>query len=319
VTARARSGYSIGPYTRALQPDWDAFVAGSKNGTFLFLRDYMDYHADRFTDHSLIVRDRSGIVALLPANRVDDEIYSHQGLTYGGLVTCARMTVPVMLSIFDAVLDHLRMAGATVLHYKTIPWIYHRMPAEEDRYALFRAGAELVRRDVLSVVSRLGDSPPVQGRRRRGAAKADKSRIEVVHSQEWQVYWKLLSSHLEARFATQPVHSREEIERLQRRFPDNIKLYVAKAGGEVLAGTVIYESRMVAHVQYIASSESGRQSGALDRLFLDLLGGPFRDKPFFDFGISNQEHGRVLNKGLIEQKEGFGGRAVVHDFYRVTL
>ncbi|MGC2781414.1 MAG: GNAT family N-acetyltransferase, partial [Bradyrhizobium sp.] len=119
--------------------------------------------------------------------------------------------------------------------------------------------------------------------------------------------------------AVEPVHSREEIERLHRRFPENFKLFLANIREELLAGAVVYETRTVAHVQYIASSERGRDCGALDKLFLELLAGAFRDKPFFDYGMSNQENGRVLNKGLIEQKEGFGGRAVVHDFYTVPL
>ena len=39
-------------YTRPLKEEWDAFVDVSKNGTFMLIRDYMDYHADRFIDHS---------------------------------------------------------------------------------------------------------------------------------------------------------------------------------------------------------------------------------------------------------------------------
>ncbi|MGC2779926.1 MAG: hypothetical protein WA418_30230, partial [Bradyrhizobium sp.] len=238
MSAAPPPSLTVERYEPGRKEEWDTFVADSKNGTFLFLRDYMDYHADRFTDHSLIVRDRSRIVALLPANRAGDEVHSHQGLTYGGLVTCGRMTVPVMLDVLEAVLDYLRRSGVTALHYKTVPWIYHRMPAEEDRYALFCAGAELSRRDVLSVISPAGERPAIQSRRLRGAAKADRCQIELVRSEEWQAYWDLLSSHLVARYAVKPVHSREEIERLHHRFPENIKLFLANSREELLAGAV---------------------------------------------------------------------------------
>jgi hypothetical protein len=304
-------------YDAMHRAEWDAFVTESKNGTFLFLRDYMDYHADRFVDHSLIIRHRSRILAVLPANRVGDDVHTHLGLTYGGIISCGRMTTPVMLDVFEAIVARLRHSGASVLHYKTVPWIYHRMAAEEDRYALFLGGAELCRRDVLSVVSPAGDRAPIQDRRRRAAAKA--KNVEVARSHDWGTYWKLLSSHLRARFGAVPVHSLDEIERLHSRFSQNIKLYTAACGDEVLAGVVIYESHLVAHVQYIASSERGLEYGALDKLFLELIDGPFRDKRFFDFGMSNRQDGRVLNRGLIEQKEGFGARAVVHDFYRLRL
>ena len=48
---------SYGPGDRAA---WDAFVRASKNGNFLFLRDYMEYHRDRFEDASLVARRQRG-------------------------------------------------------------------------------------------------------------------------------------------------------------------------------------------------------------------------------------------------------------------
>ena len=305
-------------YDPALRAGWDRFVRASKNGTFLFLRGYMDYHGHRFQDCSLIVRDGRETVALLPANRSGDEVHSHQGLTYGGLVSSAAMTTPRMLDVFDAVTHHLRAAGVRRLFYKTVPAIYHRQPAEEDRYALFLAGAALYRRDVLSVVA-VGRRAPIQARRRRGAAKADKLGIRVGKSDDWEGFWPLLEQNLESRFATAPVHSLAEIELLRERFPDNIGLYLARLGDEILAGVVVYQSAAVAHSQYVATTPHGRETGALDKLFSSLLEGPFAQTPVFDFGISNEQQGRVLNRGLIEQKEGFGARAVVHDFYLLEL
>lgn len=79
-------------YTAAYHRDWNDFVSESSNGTFLFLREYMEYHADRFTDYSLLVYDGNKLLALLPANRSGDVLYSHAGLTYGGLIVTARNT-----------------------------------------------------------------------------------------------------------------------------------------------------------------------------------------------------------------------------------
>jgi len=278
----------------------------------------MDYHNDRFEDHSLMVFDGDDLVAVLPANRAGDDLHSHQGLTFGGLVTGDGMTTPRLLSLFAAMLDHLRGEKLRNLYYKTVPAIYHRVPAEEDRYALFLAGAALYRRDVLSVVPMPPAIPP-QTRRRRGAAKAIKHGITVSMSRDWPAYWRLLSDHLKDRFGAEPVHTLAEIELLSGRFPENIRLGVASLDGEILAGTVIYESPRVAHVQYICSSERGRDLGALDLLFTQLLGTSYAAKAFFDFGMSNLNDGRELNLGLIEQKEGFGARAIMHDFYRLQL
>ena len=73
----------VEPYTPAHHDGWNAFVATSKNGTFLFDRDYLEYHADRFVDSSLLVlNDKGGVVALLPASLEECVLTSHGGLTY---------------------------------------------------------------------------------------------------------------------------------------------------------------------------------------------------------------------------------------------
>ena len=74
----------IARYTPDKAAEWDDFVGKSKNATFLFHRGYMDYHADRFADFSLMFYYKGRLCALLPAN--DDgngSLCSHRGLTYG--------------------------------------------------------------------------------------------------------------------------------------------------------------------------------------------------------------------------------------------
>lgn len=299
------------------QAEWDHFVAASKNGTFLVQRAYMEYHSARFVDHSLLVRDEKGaLVALLPANQTGDTLQSHGGLTYGGVICDASMTTPVMLAVFDVVLAYLQTCGLRRLVYKTIPYIYHRHPADEDRYALFRHGAKLYRRDVLSVVSceaRL----PFQKRRQRKIAHAVKLNLVVEPSVDFAAFWAILEDNLASAHGVKPVHALAEIELLHRRFPENIRLHVCKDQGEVVAGVVVFDTPKVAHVQYISTSARGRESGALDLLFSEIIEHDYAARTYFDFGISNEQDGRQLNVGLIEQKEGFGARAVVHDFYEL--
>lgn len=307
----------VGRYDDALASEWNAFVGSSRNGTFLIDRGYMDYHRDRFRDHSLVLRaadDR--IVALLPANESNGMLHSHAGLTYGGLVLGPSSGTVAVLEMVDALRAYLGQAGLSALHYKTIPWIYHRQPAEDDRYALFRVDATLTRRDVLAVVPREARLR-YQERRTRGVKSAVKAGVTIRESDDFGPFWKVLSDNLQEKFGVAPVHSLAEIELLHSRFPESIRLFVAELGGEVEAGCVVFETDQVAHVQYISASDAGRRCHALDGLFDHLLSSRYAGKPFFDFGISNEQAGRVLNVGLIEQKEGFGARAVVHDFYEI--
>jgi Acetyltransferase (GNAT) domain len=305
-------------YAPAAADEWNAFVDASKNGTFLLRRDYMDYHAHRFDDASLILRDEGQIVALLPAHRTGDTLRSHDGLTYGGFVLPGGATTRLVLDSLDAIVAHMRRERLSALVYKTIPHIYHRLPAEEDRYALFRQDAVLYRRDLLSTID-MARRPAPQERRRRGAAKALKAGVHVSESSEWRDFWALLEHHLRSRYDVSPVHAVDEILLLKSRFPRHIRLFTATCQGALLGGVVIYETAEVAHLQYAAASADGLAVGCLDRVFLHLLEQVFAAKRWFDFGNSTEQQGRWLNDGLVEQKEGFGGRAIAHDFYRLMV
>ena len=266
-----------------------------------------------------MVYDDSGkLLALLPANQKETALISHGGLTYGGFIIDEAMKMPRELTFFELTLSWLRERGFTRLVYKTIPHIYHRVQAEEDRYALFLCAARVVRRAVLTVIEgqhRL----PFQERRSRGVKKAQRSGLTVRPCDDFAAYWQILSERLLKAFNITPVHSLTEIQCLHSRFPDNIKLFGCFEGSALLAGVVVYESERVAHVQYIAASEPGREKGALDLIFSELLTNYYASKPYFDFGTSDEDSGYRLKKGLIDQKEGFGARVVVHDHYEVSL
>jgi hypothetical protein len=308
----------VTPYAPDHKKVWDEFVIRSKNGVFLFHRDYLEYHADRFTDASLLIHDDAALVALLPGNVRGRTYVSHGGLTYGGFVTDERMRAATMLNVFGAVLPHLRERGLDEMVYKPLPHIYHAMPAEEDLYALFRCSATLLRRDVATTIAGHARAPYTKGRK-YCLSKGRKSGLSIEQSTDFGTFMVLEAQNLLARHGATPVHSAAELALLASRFPDNIKLFVAASNGEIMAGTVIYETPRVAHAQYIASSEAGREMCALDVLF-DWLGRDvYREKPFFDFGISTEEHGRYLNVGLSENKESYGGRATVYDWYRLDL
>src|SRR5690606_41235897 len=58
---------------------WNEFISAAKNSVFLFNRNYMDYHQDRFNDHSLLISKSGKLVAVLPAHEKEKEIFSHAG------------------------------------------------------------------------------------------------------------------------------------------------------------------------------------------------------------------------------------------------
>lgn len=295
---------------------WNDLVRRGKNGVFLFDRGYMEYHADRFQDHSLLFFDDDKLLALLPANQRGDELVSHGGLTYGGFITDDRMRAGLMLRLFDALEAHCREHDLRKVTYKSVPHIYHRLPAEEDLYALFVRDARLVRRDVSSTV-RLSDRPPITKGRKCGIKKARASNVEVRRSNEIERFMEIEEDNLRQKHGVRPTHSPAEMRLLADRFADNIKLYAAYRKDEMLGGVVVYETPCVAHAQYIATTDAGRELAAHDCVMDELLNEVYAGKAYFDFGISTEDRGRTLNAGLIENKESFGARAVAYDHYEL--
>ena len=311
--------YEIVRYTPELKAQWDSFVRKSRNGTFLFLRDYMDYHRQRFTDSSLLIFHKQSLVALLPLNKeADGSVASHSGLTYGGLITDKKGRAEKVMKLFESLNTWLRDAGIRRVVYRPVPWIYHEMPAEEDLYALFNVcNARLTAREISSTIAQENKLAFSQSRK-DCLRKAEKAGVRIVASEDFAAFWDVLSANLQQRYAVSPVHSLTEITALASLFPHEIRLYAAYLDNEMVAGTVVYVMPRVVHVQYISASAKGKTVGALDVLFRYLIDEVFVDKPFFDFGKSTEDRGRRLNEPLIFQKEGFGGRGVCYDTYEWT-
>lgn len=306
-------------YSRSQKEKWDKFIQCSKNSHFMFFRDYMDYHSDRFLDCSLMVYDeKKSLIALLPANLHDGKLYTHQGLTFGGFVVDDTMTTSTMLAIFDAFVVFAKQNAIHSLIYKCVPYIYHQKPSEEDRYALFRHNAKLIRRDVTSTIY-LDSVVRYSKGRKWSVKKAKKEDLVVQESTDYEVFWSILSSVLHISHQAKPVHTLNEIKLLADKFPNHIKLYLVFKESQAIAGAVLYENSNIVHTQYLANSDQGRIFFALDFLIDCLITEIYKEKKYFDFGISNENAGQYLNGGLIAQKEGFGARAVVHDFYELEI
>ena len=297
---------------------WDNFVSFSKNGNFLFHRDYMEYHSDRFRDHSLLFFKNNKLVGLLPANLDHHTLHSHAGLTFGGVISGYDMSQPLMLAIFDKLLEHCKNEDITQIIYKAIPHIYHSLPADEDLYALFRNDAKLIARNVSSTIY-TPEKRQFDGSRKESLRKAKKNNLAVKRSYDLKSFMEIAKYVLMEKHGVRPVHSADELAPLMSRFPDNIKLFASYKQDVMLAGIIIFESANVAHGQYAANSTIGRSIGAQDIIEDYLINEYYKNKKYFDFGISTLKLGRELNEGLLTRKEGFGASATTYDFYELII
>lgn len=306
-------------YRREDKELWNSFVSKARNATFLFDRNYMDYHADRFDDNSFMFYHKGKLKAVLPANVAGDTLYSHQGLTYGGLLLDKKATVEDVLECFDSLNSWLRENGISKVVYKALPWIYQQYPSQEDLYALtWKCKAQLISRDIASTIV-VDNKLKFAESRKSGIRKALSLNIEVGESNDVDGFWHVLEDNLGNRYNAKPVHTASEMKLLMSRFPNNIKLYVAKMNGEIVGGTLIYVTSQVVHTQYISASLEGKKHGALDLLFDYIINKVYANCRYFDFGKSTEQGGAYLNEPLIFQKEGFGGRGVCYDWYQWEL
>ena len=297
------------PYQSEQAAEWNMFLAQSRNGTFLFHRDYRDYHADRFEDASVWIMKEEQAVAMLAANRQGDTIVSHGGLTFGGLVLGNKTGAADVVEIFVHLREHWAAQGIRKLIYKPVPHIYHKVPSEEDLYALHRLQARTVRVDISTTIDQSHRLPLSKGRK-HALGKARKAGITIRQSQDYAACWQMLTRNLSDRHGVTPTHSLAEIQLLASRCPE-IALYMAYLEEQPVAAVVMYGYGQVAHTQYIALTDLARETGALDLLLETLITEIYVDKPYFNFGISTCNNGMYFNEGLCAQKEMFGGRATI--------
>lgn len=310
----------LSAYSEQNKDEWDNIVEQADNSHFMINRNYMDYHSDRFRDASFLVSKNNQTIGVIPGNLENNNWHSHQGLTFGGLLLLPKHNrTNTYCEVFSCLFDRLKQQNIKNCIIKPLPYIYHYNPCEADLYALNQCNISKWNVEVTSTID-LSIKTKLSQIRTRGIKRAKKANIQIERSFDYEEFWKILATGLQEKYNVNPVHSANEISLLQSRFPDNIKLYTAVHPQEgICGGTVVFETKTVAHAQYISANQSGKDVNALDLVFTYLVD-HYRDKKrYFDFGISTENSGTILNNSLIQFKEGFGGRSVAHNKLFFTL
>lgn len=309
--------YTIEKYNSKFFTIWNDFVEKSKNGTFLFHRDFMEYHQDRFDDFSLLIFKNETLLGILPANILDNEVHSHQGLTYGGLIVSAKLKTTEYIEIFKTILKYLHSLGIENLFVKEVPHFYFNQCSEEIKYLQFVLNAETYRKDVCSVINFQHEFVISKSvKRDLNISKSKGSNLDWNGS--FELFWnEILVPNLQQKHQKKPVHNLDEILYLKSKFPDNIyQINIISADNKILGGTTLFVTNNVVHSQYIGVRNDVMKEGVLDLLYFQIIDRFKDDFSFFDFGISNENQGRNLNLGLLFWKEKFGARPVVQEFYK---
>lgn len=297
---------------------WNDFVKNAKNSLFMHNRNFMEYHSDRFTDNSLMFYDDEELLALLPCNIKDNELFSHGGLTYGGFITNLKMKQYKMQECFTALKTYMVENNIKSLTYKTIPYCYDTLASQEDLYSLYVNGAKVLKVEPSTLIDMTIPVKLPKGRKAQ-IARAKREGVKIELSNDFESFIELENKILSELHNTKAVHSPAELHLLQSRFPEQIELYAAIYEGKLIAGTVIFVYNNVIHTQYMVADDKAREIGALDYAVSEVIEKYKQTKRYLDFGISSENAGQYLNEGLIAQKESFGGRTMVYQTWKLDL
>ncbi|MDO5570864.1 MAG: GNAT family N-acetyltransferase [Bacteroidales bacterium] len=309
-------------YTSQMKNQWDTFIKGSKNGTFLFMRDYMDYHSNRFDDCSFLFYENDRLCAVLAGNLSKNEdqsltFYTHQGLTYGGFILHKKSRAELPLLLMEELIKYLKNINVALFYYKAIPHIYHKFPAEEDIYSLFINKFSLLSCNISTAV-RINKNID-SSRLFRAPKRKEKNNLVIEQTNDASLFWDIIVNDRKERHNVSPVHTLKEIQLLKDRFPDNIFFHIVKKDDEIIAGSVIYFTEEVIHLQYAAATNFGKSLYATDIIYYESIFNFFPNAEWFDFGISNENNGLYLNTGMTNHKEEFGASSVVYNTYFLSL
>jgi hypothetical protein len=279
----------------------------------------MEYHSDRFEDYSLMIYEEDKLVSVLPANRVGATIYSHQGLTYGGLVFSFKNKANKTNEIIDAVVLFFKENSVNEFLYKQLPIFYFSKISSEIDYFLLQKGADLVRKD-MNLAINISKNLTISKSKLKHFNKSD-VKLQMVEETDFTRFWNyVLQPRLNDKYNTKPVHNLEEISLLKSYFPDKIKQFSAYFEGQIVAGITIFDFGNVIKSQYGATTTEGEQLRALDFLFITLINQyKTEGKLYFDMGIVNENEGKEFNLGLLNQKEELGCEIYNQDYYKWTF
>ncbi|AUC80787.1 hypothetical protein CW733_01005 [Lacinutrix sp. Bg11-31] len=254
------------------------------------------------------------LFAVLPANRKGNQLFSHQGLSYGSFVISKKTRIPDYFNAISALLKWINAEGFLEINIKQLPFIYNKNIAEEFEYVLGEIDYNIVANNSYYVLDNLKEYKPNRNRA-RGIKKAQKQ-MELVDS-GMDYFWKnILIKNLKNKFGVKPVHTYSEIASLQAKFPNEIKFYAAKEGTALHAGVVLFITKNVVHFQYSSGKEDRDETGALDFLF-DVIIKKYSNYKYISFGSAATDDTLKIDSGLAYWKESFGAYLMPQRTYAI--
>ena len=289
--------------------EWDRIVKSSNSYSFLHERNYMEYHKDRFDDLSFLVKVQDEFVGVIPGTLSGSSFSSHSGLTHGGLII-KQLESLKNFEIMENFVKYLEKIGITEIKISRIPDMYKDSIDDGDLYALIKNGFKINKFSLSQVINLKSDYkfPP---HKQRGANKAKRDGLTITVTNDSSKILEMAEINTRIKYGVSITHTNSEMNYLITRFPNNIKCFEVLDSEEIVCGAILYKSKNVNHLQYIAASDRGRKLRSQDFLLENLLNITKIEKKYFSFGSSTEGNGQKLNENLTRAKEEFGAYSIV--------
>lgn len=324
---------SIEKFSNVNDEKWDNFIVkDSINGTFLHSRNFLNYHRNKFKDHSLIIKKNTSIVAVIPGCEVVKEgkriFYSHQGSTFGGLViNSAYNNISHVDSAVNILEQYLNEQGFDKAVLKNTSEIFCSDNTNLLEYFYFKYGYKSYHELSLYIDFNKYDSIIENN---FSASKRRDFKYSLKHNMQFKTlktdneindFYKLLVLSL-INHNSKPVHSLEELLDFKNTsLSDIVKFYGVYYNDNLIAGSMVFNfNNDVFHTQYLASNSVYSNYYPMNFLNYNLIKEAYLNNfRFFSFGINTENQGNVLNTSLAQFKEGFGTIGSINRTYYKEL
>ncbi|WP_094606551.1 hypothetical protein SPSIL_056940 [Sporomusa silvacetica DSM 10669] len=317
-------------YNQSHQKDWDNFIGTSRNGTFMQQRTFLNYHPPgRFIDCSLMVYNFHGnLIAVIPAaQKIEGQkkiFFSYPGASHGGIIVDQKFGTCEAMALVPLLTEYCKSNNFNAIQIKMVPRIYHFWPSDEIDFALRYYGFSISTTELataLPIKELANASDHLIESTQRNIRKSQRLGVTIEESNDLTTYWSILTDNLKQKHNAEPTHTLAEITDLTNRYPQSIKLFAAFLQEEMVSGVVVFllNSRVI-NCFYIASNNKYQNLRSLELLFYKLISwGMEKGYDYLDWGISTENKGLVINQGLFEFKEKFGGRGILRESYYLDL
>lgn len=328
--------WRVEPFSEQHEVQWDEFVQQeSLNGTFLHTRKFLNYHkSGKFEDVSLEVYKKNKLVAVCPACRIkdgaDNIFYSHLGSTFGGIIFsrdiyCAEEIIELVLIVEKYIKD----IGFNKIIMKLVPDIYCKTSMSLFEYVLrYQGYSNYV--ELNSYVNLEYDETIIWQKmdrnKKRNINKCEEQKLwfrKLDSDDELGQFWQLLKINL-SKHGLKPIHSLDEILEFHHyRLKEETVFYGVGLGQELMAAGMmfVFDKVNILHAQNLSYNPFvEREFSPITYLYYKIIMEAKKEGYCrLTWGVSTEDHGKMLNMGLIRNKESYGSEYFLNVTYYKTL